>query len=123
MSANSLTIAAARDSLRKGEISAVDLTMSCLTAIDAGNVNQRIDVFQLVNRCHDCGFDLFRITDVTSQAGHSHPRLIHFLHGCIDGFLTAAADHNLRSATRKSLCNRAPNAATAAGDQNMLSRD
>jgi aspartyl-tRNA(Asn)/glutamyl-tRNA(Gln) amidotransferase subunit A len=37
MSANSWTIAAARESLRKGEISAVDLTMSCLTAIDAGD--------------------------------------------------------------------------------------
>jgi aspartyl-tRNA(Asn)/glutamyl-tRNA(Gln) amidotransferase subunit A len=36
-SANSWTIAAARDALRKGEISAVDLTMSCLTAIDAGD--------------------------------------------------------------------------------------
>jgi aspartyl-tRNA(Asn)/glutamyl-tRNA(Gln) amidotransferase subunit A len=37
MTANSLTIAAARDALRKGEISAVDLTMACLTAIDAGD--------------------------------------------------------------------------------------
>ena len=37
MSANTWTIAAARDALRKGEISAVDLTMSCLTAIDAGD--------------------------------------------------------------------------------------
>ncbi|NHB78270.1 Asp-tRNA(Asn)/Glu-tRNA(Gln) amidotransferase subunit GatA [Rhodobacter calidifons] len=35
--ANSWTIAAARDALRKGEISAVDLTMSCLAAIDAGD--------------------------------------------------------------------------------------
>ncbi|WP_295073182.1 Asp-tRNA(Asn)/Glu-tRNA(Gln) amidotransferase subunit GatA [Tabrizicola sp.] len=35
--ANTWTIAAARDALRKGEISAVDLTMSCLTAIDAGD--------------------------------------------------------------------------------------
>ncbi len=34
---NTWTIAAARDALRKGEISAVDLTMSCLTAIDAGD--------------------------------------------------------------------------------------
>ncbi|MDZ4089181.1 MAG: Asp-tRNA(Asn)/Glu-tRNA(Gln) amidotransferase subunit GatA [Tabrizicola sp.] len=34
---NTWTIAAARDNLRKGEISAVDLTMSCLTAIDAGD--------------------------------------------------------------------------------------
>jgi aspartyl-tRNA(Asn)/glutamyl-tRNA(Gln) amidotransferase subunit C len=37
MSANTWTIAAARDALRKGEISAVDLTMSCLTAMDAGD--------------------------------------------------------------------------------------
>ncbi|MDP1577732.1 MAG: amidase, partial [Cypionkella sp.] len=37
MNANTWTIAAARDALRKGEISAVDLTMSCLTAIDAGD--------------------------------------------------------------------------------------
>jgi len=37
MSANTWTIAAAREALRKGEISAVDLAMSCLTAIDAGD--------------------------------------------------------------------------------------
>ena len=37
MTANTWTIAAARDALRRGEISAVDLTMSCLTAIDAGD--------------------------------------------------------------------------------------
>ena len=35
--ANTWTIAAARDALRKGEISAVDLTMACLTAMDAGD--------------------------------------------------------------------------------------
>jgi aspartyl-tRNA(Asn)/glutamyl-tRNA(Gln) amidotransferase subunit A len=35
--ANGLTIAAAREALRKGELSAVDLTMACLTAIDAGD--------------------------------------------------------------------------------------
>jgi aspartyl-tRNA(Asn)/glutamyl-tRNA(Gln) amidotransferase subunit A len=34
---NTWTIAAARDALRKGEISAVDLTMSCLTAMDASD--------------------------------------------------------------------------------------
>jgi Asp-tRNA(Asn)/Glu-tRNA(Gln) amidotransferase A subunit family amidase len=34
---NSWTIAAARDALRKGEINAVDLTMACLTAMDAGD--------------------------------------------------------------------------------------
>ena len=37
MSANELTIAAARDALRKGELTAVDLTMDCLTAMDAGD--------------------------------------------------------------------------------------
>lgn len=37
MSANTLTIAAARDALRKRKLSAVDLTMSCLTAIDASD--------------------------------------------------------------------------------------
>jgi len=35
--ANTLTVAAARDALRKRELSAVDLTMACLTAIDAGD--------------------------------------------------------------------------------------
>ena len=37
MGANTLTIAGARDALRKRELSAVDLTMACLTAIDAGD--------------------------------------------------------------------------------------
>ena len=37
MTANTWTIAAARDALRKGEITATDLTMSCLTAIDAAD--------------------------------------------------------------------------------------
>jgi aspartyl-tRNA(Asn)/glutamyl-tRNA(Gln) amidotransferase subunit A len=37
MSANSLTIAAARDALRKGDLTATDLTLSCLTAMDAGD--------------------------------------------------------------------------------------
>jgi aspartyl-tRNA(Asn)/glutamyl-tRNA(Gln) amidotransferase subunit A len=35
--ANTLTIAAARDALRKKDLTAVDLTMACLTAIDAGD--------------------------------------------------------------------------------------
>jgi aspartyl-tRNA(Asn)/glutamyl-tRNA(Gln) amidotransferase subunit A len=37
MSLNTLTIAAARDLLRKGEVTAVDLTMACLTAMDAAD--------------------------------------------------------------------------------------
>ena len=35
--ANRLTVAAARDALRRRELSAVDLTMACLTAMDAGD--------------------------------------------------------------------------------------
>ncbi|WP_246831263.1 Asp-tRNA(Asn)/Glu-tRNA(Gln) amidotransferase subunit GatA [Pseudotabrizicola formosa] len=35
--ANGWTVAEARDALRKGEVTAVDLTMACLTAIDAGD--------------------------------------------------------------------------------------
>ena len=35
--ANELTIAQARDALRKGDLGAVDLTMACLTAMDAGD--------------------------------------------------------------------------------------
>ncbi|PTE12903.1 Asp-tRNA(Asn)/Glu-tRNA(Gln) amidotransferase subunit GatA [Pseudogemmobacter blasticus] len=37
MTLNTLTIAEARDALRKREITSVDLTMSCLTAIDAAD--------------------------------------------------------------------------------------
>lgn len=36
-SPNEMTIAAARDALRKGDFTAVDLTMACLTAMDAGD--------------------------------------------------------------------------------------
>ncbi|MCA3479496.1 MAG: Asp-tRNA(Asn)/Glu-tRNA(Gln) amidotransferase subunit GatA, partial [Rhodobacter sp.] len=35
--ANTLTVAAARDALRRRELSAVDLTMACLTAMDAAD--------------------------------------------------------------------------------------
>ncbi len=34
---NKLTIAAARDALRAGEVTSVDLTMACMTAMDAGD--------------------------------------------------------------------------------------
>ena len=34
---NEFTIAEARDALRKGDATATDLTMACLTAIDAGD--------------------------------------------------------------------------------------
>ena len=89
--ANTLTIAAARDALRKGDLSAVDLTMACLTAIDAGDglnafVHKTADIALRQARAADerlkgreeapsmCGIplgikDLFCTKGVPSQAG------------------------------------------------------
>jgi aspartyl-tRNA(Asn)/glutamyl-tRNA(Gln) amidotransferase subunit A len=64
MSANSWTIAAARDALRKGEISAVDLTMSCLTAIDAGD---GLNAF--VHKTPEIALEQARAADVRLKAG------------------------------------------------------
>jgi aspartyl-tRNA(Asn)/glutamyl-tRNA(Gln) amidotransferase subunit A len=76
MTANTWTIAAARDALRKGEISAVDLTMSCLTAIDVGDaLNAAADARLARGDAPDlCGIplgikDLFCTKGVPSQAG------------------------------------------------------
>ena len=64
MSANTWTIAAARDALRKGEITAVDLTMSCLTAIDAGD---GLNAF--VHKTPDIALDQARAADARLAAG------------------------------------------------------
>ncbi len=56
--ANELTIAEARDALRKGELSAVDLTMACLTAIDAGDA---LNAF--VHKTPDIALDQARAAD------------------------------------------------------------
>jgi aspartyl-tRNA(Asn)/glutamyl-tRNA(Gln) amidotransferase subunit A len=64
MSANRWTIAAARDALRKGEISAVDLTMSCLTAIDAGD-----DLNAFVWKTPEIALDQARAADARLKAG------------------------------------------------------
>jgi aspartyl-tRNA(Asn)/glutamyl-tRNA(Gln) amidotransferase subunit A len=90
MGANELTIAAARDALRKGDLGAVDLTMACLTAIDAGDglnafVHKTADIALAQARAADqrlkagdapsmCGIplgikDLFCTKGVPSQAG------------------------------------------------------
>jgi len=84
------TISAARDALRKGEVSASDLTMACLTAIDAGDtlnafVHKTPELALAQARAADarlkagdapslCGIplgikDLFCIKDVPTQAG------------------------------------------------------
>ncbi|MFN5996438.1 MAG: Asp-tRNA(Asn)/Glu-tRNA(Gln) amidotransferase subunit GatA [Paracoccaceae bacterium] len=64
MSANTWTIAAARDALRKGEISAVDLTMSCLTAIDAGD-----DLNAFVHKTPEIALEQARAADARIAAG------------------------------------------------------
>jgi aspartyl-tRNA(Asn)/glutamyl-tRNA(Gln) amidotransferase subunit A len=66
MSANSWTIAAARDALRKGEISALDLTMSCLTAIDAGDA---LNAF--VHKTPEIALEQARAADARLKGGEA----------------------------------------------------
>ncbi|MDR5652070.1 Asp-tRNA(Asn)/Glu-tRNA(Gln) amidotransferase subunit GatA [Ruixingdingia sedimenti] len=64
MTPNSLTIAEARDALRKGELTAVDLTMACLTAMDAGDP---LNAF--VHKTPDIALDQARAADARLAAG------------------------------------------------------
>lgn len=66
MSANTWTISAARDALRKGEISAVDLTMACLTAIDAGD---GLNAF--VHKTPEIALEQARAADVRMKGGEA----------------------------------------------------
>ena len=61
---NELTIAAARDALRQGDLSAVDLTMACLTAIDAGDT---LNAF--VHKTADIALQQARAADARLKAG------------------------------------------------------
>lgn len=61
---NELTIAAARDALRAGETTAVDLTMACLTAIDAGD---GLNAF--VHKTPEIALDMARAADARIKAG------------------------------------------------------
>ncbi len=62
--ANMLTIAGARDALRKGDLTAVDLTMACLTAIDAGD---GLNAF--VHKTPEIALGQARAADVRIAAG------------------------------------------------------
>jgi aspartyl-tRNA(Asn)/glutamyl-tRNA(Gln) amidotransferase subunit A len=64
MTLNTLSIAAARDLLRKREISAVDLTMSCLSAIDASDA-----LGAFVHRTPDLALEQARAADARLAAG------------------------------------------------------
>ncbi|WP_136645029.1 Asp-tRNA(Asn)/Glu-tRNA(Gln) amidotransferase subunit GatA [Tabrizicola sp. YIM 78059] len=95
MSANSWTIAAARDALRKGEISAVDLTMACLTAIDAGDA---LNAF--VHKTPEIALEQARAADARLRAGDA-PSMCGVPLGikdlfCTKGVLSQAASNILR---------------------------
>jgi aspartyl-tRNA(Asn)/glutamyl-tRNA(Gln) amidotransferase subunit A len=64
MNPNEMTIAAARDALRSGELSAVDLTMSCMVAMDAGD-----DLNAFVHRTPDIALDQARAADLRLAEG------------------------------------------------------
>ncbi len=82
MSANELTIAAARDALRKGELTAVDLTMACLTAMDAGD-----ELNAFVHKTPEIALDQARAADTRIKAG-SAPSLCGIPLGIKDLFCT-----------------------------------
>ena len=65
-SANEMTIAAARDALRKGELSAVDLTMACLTAMDASD-----ELNAFVHKTPDIALTQARAADARLKAGEA----------------------------------------------------
>lgn len=83
MSANQWTIAAARDALRKGEISAVDLTMSCLTAIDAGD---GLNAF--VHKTPEIALEQARAADARLKGSEEAPSLCGIPLGIKDLFCT-----------------------------------
>ncbi|MFC3182547.1 Asp-tRNA(Asn)/Glu-tRNA(Gln) amidotransferase subunit GatA [Cypionkella sinensis] len=80
--ANSWTIAAARDCLRKGEISAVDLTMACLAAMDAGD---GLNAF--VHKTPELALEQARAADLRIKAGDA-PDLCGIPLGIKDVFCT-----------------------------------
>ncbi len=84
MTANSLTIAAARDALRKKEVSAVDLTMSCLTAMDAGDA---LNAF--VHKTPEIALDQARAADARIARGDA-PAMCGIPLGIKDLFCTRA---------------------------------
>lgn len=61
---NELTIAAARDALRAGEVTAVDLTMACMTAMDAAD---GLNAF--VHKTPEIALDQARAADARLKAG------------------------------------------------------
>jgi aspartyl-tRNA(Asn)/glutamyl-tRNA(Gln) amidotransferase subunit A len=91
----SWTIAQARDALRKGEISAVDLTMSCLTAIDAAD-----DLNAFVHKTPEIALEQARAADLRIAGGDA-PSMCGIPLGikdlfCTKGVASQAASNVLR---------------------------
>lgn len=80
--ANELTIAEARDALRKGDLSATDLTMSCLTAMDAGDA-----LGAYVHKTPEIALEQARAADARIKAGDA-PSLCGIPLGIKDLFCT-----------------------------------
>ncbi|HRV62184.1 MAG TPA: Asp-tRNA(Asn)/Glu-tRNA(Gln) amidotransferase subunit GatA [Albidovulum sp.] len=92
---NELTIADARDLLRKGEATAVDLTMACLTAMDAGD-----ELNAFVHKTPDIALDRARAADLRIKAGDA-PAMCGIPVGikdvyCTKGVLSQAASNVLK---------------------------
>lgn len=80
---NRWTIAAARDALRKGEITAVDLTMSCLTAMDAGDA-----LNAYVHKTPEIALEQARAADARLKADKEAPAMCGIPLGIKDLFCT-----------------------------------
>ncbi|MFN6977924.1 MAG: amidase family protein, partial [Gemmobacter sp.] len=95
MTLNTLSIAAARDLLRKREITAVDLAMACMTAMDAGDA-----LGAFVHKTPEIALDQARAADAR-LAGGDAPDLCGIPLGikdlfCTKGVPTQAASNILR---------------------------
>jgi len=90
--ANELTIAQARDALRAGDLTAVDLTMACLTAIDASDP---LNAF--VHKTPEIALDQARAADARLAAGDA-PDLCGIPLGIKDLFCTRGVPTQAASA-------------------------
>ena len=91
---NTLTIAEARDALRKGDVTAVELTQACLQAIDAADA---LNAF--VHKTPDQALERARAADTRLQAGDA-PSMCGIPVGikdlfCTEGVASQAASHIL----------------------------
>ena len=88
---NSWTIEKARDALRNGEISAVDLTMACLTAIDAGDA-----LGAFLHKTPEIALEQARAADARLKAGDA-PSLCGIPLGIKDLFCTKGVNSQAAS--------------------------